>query len=70
MSKMIHPCYHCNDREIGCHSRCSKYKNWKDQHIVETSKISAQDAIYEMQREFRSGFKQFDLSSSYHKRQK
>lgn len=26
---MICPCKGCTDREIGCHSKCSKYIEWK-----------------------------------------
>lgn len=26
------PCKECTDREIGCHSKCSKYADWKTEH--------------------------------------
>lgn len=26
------PCYLCEDRYSGCHSKCTKYKDWKAQH--------------------------------------
>lgn len=26
---MICPCKGCTDREIGCHSKCSEYNEWK-----------------------------------------
>lgn len=25
------PCYHCEDRAIGCHGSCEKYKAWKSE---------------------------------------
>ena len=25
---MKNPCYKCADREVGCHSKCDKYKAW------------------------------------------
>ena len=32
------PCYNCQEREVGCHSRCDKYKEWTAQ--LEKSKES------------------------------
>lgn len=26
------PCKDCPDREVGCHSKCSRYLNWKEQN--------------------------------------
>ena len=26
------PCKDCTDREIGCHSNCEKYIEWKNEH--------------------------------------
>lgn len=28
------PCYKCEDREIGCHSTCEKYNEWKKEHEI------------------------------------
>ena len=28
MSPIINPCYKCEDREVGCHSNCEKYKEF------------------------------------------
>lgn len=25
---MKNPCYKCAEREVGCHSKCEKYKAW------------------------------------------
>jgi hypothetical protein len=25
----MNPCYKCTDRQVGCHSKCEKYKKWK-----------------------------------------
>lgn len=25
------PCHGCGDRFAGCHSKCGKYKDWKDE---------------------------------------
>lgn len=36
------PCKDCNDREIGCHGRCEKYKIAKQEHndIIEKTRMS------------------------------
>ena len=44
---MICPCKGCTDREIGCHSKCSKYINWnkiisKKRDIVQKEKQKIQ----------------------------
>lgn len=26
--RLIAPCYNCTDREMGCHSKCEKYKEY------------------------------------------
>ena len=28
MSPIINPCYKCEDREVGCHSKCEKYQEF------------------------------------------
>lgn len=25
----MNPCYKCTDRQVGCHSKCEKYQQWK-----------------------------------------
>lgn len=43
------PCYKCNDREIGCHSSCEKYKEWREQYYdkkAEIKKSKATDKIF------------------------
>lgn len=27
------PCYQCNDRVIGCHGTCQKYKDFKQEYV-------------------------------------
>lgn len=34
------PCYGCKERNTGCHSNCSKYKDWNTQRIENNIKIS------------------------------
>ena len=29
MKKREIPCYECKEREVGCHSRCERYKEWR-----------------------------------------
>lgn len=24
------PCYGCEDRKVGCHGQCKKYKDWQE----------------------------------------
>ena len=31
------PCFNCQDRELGCHSRCEKYKAFKE--ITEQARL-------------------------------
>lgn len=30
MLKQLSPCRDCQDRQLGCHSDCDKYKEWKN----------------------------------------
>ena len=25
------PCHECEERVVGCHGKCQKYKNWQEQ---------------------------------------
>lgn len=34
------PCYKCPDREIGCHSKCDRYKEFKARLISRNTKIN------------------------------
>lgn len=38
MSTIV-PCKDCLDRELGCHSKCLKYQEWKNQHDAEQQMI-------------------------------
>lgn len=29
------PCKNCEDRHVGCHVVCEKYKSWSDKHAKE-----------------------------------
>ena len=29
--KTDNPCRYCEDRTVGCHSTCKKYKDWKEE---------------------------------------
>lgn len=29
------PCKDCKDRETGCHGKCARYKQWKNEHARE-----------------------------------
>lgn len=31
--KDISPCVDCNDRQVGCHSQCAKYNEWKNTYL-------------------------------------
>lgn len=35
------PCRKCNDRIMGCHSVCDKYKEWSDKMKVENERVRA-----------------------------
>lgn len=65
------PCYQCLDREIDCHSKCTKYLIWKEEQD-ERKRIDLQgkSAVYGIQRDFQARFKRFNSASSYHKRGK
>ena len=30
LSKEKSSCYNCNDRRVGCHSKCDRYKKFRD----------------------------------------
>ena len=32
------PCQDCGDREIGCHAKCERYKEWKQARQDETAR--------------------------------
>ena len=27
------PCKHCDDRDVGCHSGCDRYLNWRQEYL-------------------------------------
>lgn len=41
-SKNQPPCYQCLDREIGCHSNCEKYNDWRNELRDKKHKIGEQ----------------------------
>lgn len=36
------PCKECIERYVGCHSKCLKYVDWKQQHDVKLQNIQKQ----------------------------
>lgn len=32
-------CYGCEERKAGCHSKCDRYKEWKEGHDAEQAEI-------------------------------
>lgn len=45
---MVYPCKDCEDREVGCHSSCDKYKVAKkmDKRIKRQKRIGSEYAFY------------------------
>lgn len=33
------PCHNCEKREVGCHSNCEEYTNWRSKQLEEKEKI-------------------------------
>lgn len=33
------PCKDCKNRELGCHSKCEQYVNWRKLHIEEKQRL-------------------------------
>lgn len=62
------PCYRCSEREVGCHSKCEKYRSWKEASATPHSDCN--NAIWGMKHQFHTKFKKYDTSSSYHKKAK
>lgn len=31
---MRQPCYNCKSRQVGCHSGCRKYLEWKEEYAT------------------------------------
>ena len=38
------PCKNCEDRYVGCHGECDRYKEWKD--VVEEKRQKRIDALH------------------------
>lgn len=36
------PCYKCEERQVGCHAKCGRYKEWKE--FMEKRKTIMSDA--------------------------
>ena len=61
------PCAGCDDREIGCHAKCERYKDWRrvmderreEEHRRQESKGTlSEHAIRQMWRKARWGYSQ------------
>lgn len=39
------PCYECEDRSVGCHSKCEKYKQWAEERREVNAKITKERNI-------------------------
>lgn len=52
------PCYKCTDRELGCHSRCNKYKDFLVQNEArrEAERAARKDVEYFAETKARSYF--------------
>ena len=37
---MDNSCYGCTDRKVGCHSKCEKYKAYKEKHDAINAKMA------------------------------
>ena len=43
----VGPCKGCKDREVGCHSKCDKYKAWLDEvHAEAAAKFKRKHTEY------------------------
>ena len=70
MSNQKNPCYKCQEREAGCHSKCEKYQSWKLERDSLTGKNQGLDAYFDMKYSFQSRFRRYDSGSSYRKKAK
>ena len=41
----ICPCRDCQDRKLGCHSECDKYKDWSEWNQQQRDKLHRQATI-------------------------
>lgn len=37
---MICPCKGCDDRHVGCHSKCELYLKWNEEHLAKKKEIN------------------------------
>lgn len=44
-AKLPSPCWHCEDRKVGCHSRCRRYKEYREKYD-ELNKKERDDKSY------------------------
>lgn len=42
---MKQPCYNCPDREMGCHGRCERYKEYKVEMEIVKRKRQEESAV-------------------------
>ena len=47
------PCYKCEDRHVGCHSACERYKEFCEACAVERDRIYAKRAEGKMMDDFK-----------------
>lgn len=43
MNPLQAPCKDCNDRHVGCHAECQKYKDYKTEHAKQQTFIRRLD---------------------------
>lgn len=46
VNNMQAPCKDCKDRIVGCHAKCEKYLQFKEENIEESKKIKSARAVY------------------------
>lgn len=50
-------CYECPDREIGCHSKCEKYKKFRKELDKKKKSIKDQNARFAVNRPYRERYR-------------
>lgn len=48
---MVNPCKGCEDRNVGCHGRCEKYKQWRVKYDKTATEIKKGRQRYYFQSE-------------------
>lgn len=39
------PCKNCNERQIGCHASCEKFKAWREEYDKQKAKIDKETSL-------------------------